>query len=108
MTEVSPSGKYPNKILVEKYVNEAALKTAEGLKPTELILLHSIIYCNEKFKLSPLSITNFYNYQLTQTGRIKPIRTKAWDRSRHQIKIINKRLHENLQEIGQEYYKDLI
>ena len=108
MTEVSPSGKYPNKILVEKYVNEAARKTAEGLKPMELILLHSIIYCNEKFKLSPLSITNFYNYQLTQTGRIKPIRTKAWDRSRHQIKIINKRLHENLQEIGQEYYKDLI
>lgn len=107
MTEPDKKGRI-NKHLIEEFVSEAADNTSlDLLNPIQVITLHSIIKCNDKFKLSPLVITNFFNYQLSNTGAIKPIKTKAWDKSREQIRIIRKKFDEMLQQVGQKYYKDL-
>lgn len=107
ITEPNKNGRAHTQ-LIENYVCEAIDRAAAHMRsPIQLLLLHAIVYGSDKFKLTPLVISNFFNYQLSPVGAIKPIKTKAWDKSREQIRQVRKRFIDELQEVGQQYYRDL-
>ena len=73
-----------NKFLNE-IINKAVVNLTPKLNTIDQIILWRIIDNNNSSKLTPLGILNFVNYQIGPTGKIQPLKTKAFDKSRKRL-----------------------
>jgi hypothetical protein len=88
-----------NSEFLDNVVNQAAARLMERLIPKDRIVLFCLVMTREKLGLSPLHITNFYSFMLSPLGKLKPIRTKAWHKSRHKVYRIKKMLVDEVRQV---------
>lgn len=88
----------------QKYIiEEACARTGLKLNNIEKIILYSSIYTKNKQGLSSLSIANFINLQISSTGKFKPLKTKAYDKSKKMINNIEQQFEKEVKNIIKEY-----
>ncbi len=87
----------------KEIIDESCSRVADKLNTIDKILLYAFVYTNNKQGLSALSIANFINFQITSTGKLKPIKTKAFDKSKKMLSEIEKKLKLEAKEVIKEF-----
>jgi hypothetical protein len=81
-----------HKIIVKESIVDILSKN--DLSDENKFILFIRIYQEDKQKTS-LNITNFFNFQITSTGKLKNLNTKAWGKSRERLENIDSLIKES-------------
>lgn len=106
---------YNEEAKISTQINEVVLLAGDKLSDFfysnnlyyDLLLLYSMICTNDKSGLSPLHLTNIFNYVIGNSGKLQKIKTKAWEKSRKRINNIQRLLKTEIKIIIKENPKYL-
>ena len=92
-----------DKTAINAVIQEASSRLSLRLSSKDSMILMSILYTEDRLGLSPLHLSNIYNYMISTTGKISRIRTKAWDKSRRKVDAIKIMLREEIKDVAREF-----
>lgn len=87
----------------KEIVDESCARAGQKLNDIDKVLLYSFVYTNNKQGLSALSIANFVNFQISSTGKLKPLKTKAFDKSKKMLSEIEKKFKNEAKEVIKDF-----
>lgn len=92
-----------DRVMMENAIVEASQRLMRRLTMMDQVLLYATLSTGDKLGLSPLHISNIYNYMIGGIGQIKRLKTKAWDRSRKKVGYMKKLLANEVKEVVREW-----